>query len=390
MSLVLAGLFISPLKSFANACDEILKPGNHLPAVTPLGDSTLKLLSTPGLSAHQAFNDAILGAKLSVKMTMFHLTDKTCVDALKSAARKLLSGKVQVLLDAGQVNSSVANKKVFSDLKSAGVDVKTASTKFSITHEKSMIIDDRQAFITAINLTNKADVTRDFGVITTNTEVISEMNSVFVTDQKNAIAEAGLTPNLAANGPLVWSPQLVAGKDAGLSGSGNSRDKLVRLIDSASNTLDTTTENLGDPVIEAALIRAAQRNVHVRLIAPMCDKNSNTSLDDQAALKIIAKLKGDSAAGNFVIRVMPAPESASHPYMHSKMILADQKVCGGVAFVGSVNFSTHSTTTARELGVIFRNDLATQKINEIFEADFNQALPVPGNGKCPVDDRGAI
>jgi len=55
------------------------------------------------------------------------------------------------------------------------------------------------------------------------------------------------------------------------------------------------------------------------------------------------------------------------------MILVD----GIRAYVGSVNFSLHSTTQARELGIIFDENQSVNEIHKIFEADWSNAVEIP-------------
>ena len=53
--------------------------------------------------------------------------------------------------------------------------------------------------------------------------------------------------------------------------------------------------------------------------------------------------------GGVAARVMPYPATPRHPYMHAKMMVADDRR----AYVGSANYSVNSTTLARELGLLF-------------------------------------
>ena len=55
------------------------------------------------------------------------------------------------------------------------------------------------------------------------------------------------------------------------------------------------------------------------------------------------------------------------------MMIAD----GTRAFVGSVNFSTASTTNARELGIFFDDPGAITMISHAFEQDWSHAISPP-------------
>jgi phosphatidylserine/phosphatidylglycerophosphate/cardiolipin synthase-like enzyme len=316
------------------------------------------LLVTPNSKGHPEFVAAIRGARRSVRLTMYHLTDPEVVRAL--AAAKKRGCEVKVVLDGSSLRAKKF-AKAFDQLQAGGVEVRASSPAFSITHEKAMIVDGKSAFITAINLTMAVEETRDFGVVLEDPSIVAEMDRVFKADWKNASEGTGVSPDVSqAN--LVWSPL-------------NSRTKLVHLVDSARHTISATVENLGDPEIQAALIRAVtERKVVARLIVPACDKNKNPRYNDPFSETL-------KKAG-VQIRTMPHPSTADHPYMHSKMILADD----ALAYVGSVNFSPNSTLKARELGILFRRPPLLREIESIFERDWKVSLDFPAGipTDCPA------
>ncbi len=291
--------------------------------------------------------DAIDNAKQSIQMTMFHLTNPAVVTAMVNAVARGVV--VEAILDAKNLADQQRPGSPYEDLIQGGVKVTPSSPSFSITHVKAMVVDDITAFITSINLTTEYAETRDYGFITTDKGIISEMDKVFQADLANAKNKTGLTPTLT-NSNLVWSPV-------------TSETKLSQLVASAKQSIILTVENLGDKPFQQALLTAAKNHVSVRVITPACDKNSNP-LYDFPFLKTLA-------AGGVETRVMPAPASANQPYMHGKMILVD----GERAFIGSVNFSTNSMTEARELGVVFTDTSSLNDINASFEQDWSVAVP---------------
>jgi phosphatidylserine/phosphatidylglycerophosphate/cardiolipin synthase-like enzyme len=319
-------------------------PASTSPALV---DPGLQLLVTP-MPDHAPFVHAIDAATRSVDLEMFHLTATDVIDALgRAAGRKV---RVRVILDGATLPPKKLAKTV-DLLREAGVEVRSSTPKFSITHVKAMVLDDTTAFITAINLTKPVPSTRDFGVVTRVAPIVREVEDVFAADWDNAANQTANTPPLKQPS-LVWSPI-------------NSRAKLTALIASATQKLDVTVENLGDPKIAEALAAAVKRRIPVRLIVPMCDKNPDPLHNFPSATKL--------AAEGISVRMMSAPESPEQPYMHSKMILAD----GAVAYVGSVNFSVNSTTKARELGIIFANPAAATTIAATFEQDWKRSVAIP-------------
>lgn len=313
------------------------------PSALPLLKGDVRLIVTPNAKGHVEFLQSINKTQSGdiIRMAMFHLTDTDIVDALVAAKKRGVV--VKAILDGLSLNLPNFNY-AFQKLKAGDVDVRASSSAFSITHQKSMVINNSEVFITAINLTRLEDTTRDFGLIVHDPAVINEVITVFEQDWKNAITDQGITPMLSET-HLVWSPI-------------NALTKLVGLMSSAKKSLIINVENLGDGQIQTALITAAKKGVIVRIIVPMCSKGGSAKLNYPYLKEL--------AAGGVQTKVMPTPESVEHPYMHSKMMVAD----GATAYVGSVNFSRNSTTRARELGILFSEAAPIKEIENIFEQDW--------------------
>jgi cardiolipin synthase A/B len=337
--------------------------GSDLPFV-PLNDPNLQLIYTPTpnpADEHKPIIDAINSAKVSVRLVMFILTDQEVVNALIAAHKKIPT--VQVILDQSNLSDPTSsNSKAYQELLAAGVDVMKSSTKFTLTHEKSMVIDDKRAFITAMNMATASDAgkNRDFGVITEDASVIAEWNLVFAADVNNSVNKTNDTPTLSVPS-LIWSPV-------------SSESKLTALIGSAKSTIITTVETISDQGVVDALSAAVQRKVTVRLITPQCVKNPEPLLNYPTLNTL--------SANGVSVRLMPYPSSTTTPYMHSKMILVDNTV----AYVGSVNFSTNSIHNNRETGIIFTNGTATQTISSLFESDWSKTIELPATPPtiCPA------
>jgi cardiolipin synthase len=381
------------------------------PAFVPLVDSQLQILGTPNVNqenaaplnnCHQGFISAIQNAKVSIRMTMFHLTDQAVVQALVAAARKRLD--VQVILDPSSPNVA----QIIQTLKSAGIMVAQSSPCFNMTHEKSFVFDGSTAAIqkhltpTSIlgamnmtgenqtsnsphDLTDVCETTRDFDVVTHDAMVANDIGHLFSEDYQSALANPPIAKGMCPSAPLQ-SKSLVLSPT-------NSEAKLVALIASSydpkttakikNKTIQCTAENWGDQAIQKALLTAAENGVSVQIIAPECDQNIDPSFDfDKAAT--LPMLIGQK---NITVKAMPAPPSNSHPYLHSKMC----RINDSVTYVGSINFSTQSTHANRELGIIFKSSAKSspgRQIDQAFNADFAAANavpnPVPKNfGNCP-------
>jgi cardiolipin synthase len=313
--------------------------------------------STHSATGQEPVIDAIGRAHSTIRMMMFHLTTTAVVDALVAAAGRGVD--IQIILDAGNLASHTP-AAITKALADAGIKVVASSPAFQITHVKSLVIDGTTALVMSLNLTNKFTETRDYAVVTHDPGVIAEFMSVFEGDLENAKNGTGGTPVLT-DAHLAWSPV-------------NSESRLVAFIDAAAKDLVVTTENLGDAAIMDALERASARGVTVRVIAPLCDDNVNP-LYDLPSLAQLAKA-GVSA------RAMPSPASATQPYMHAKMMIAD----GARAYIGSINLSTNSTQRARELGIFFSDAAAIHGIAQDFEQDWSVAVTPPpaSTVSCPA------
>ena len=332
------------------------------PKFAPLNDPDLQLLVTPSPTGHQPFIEAIDQAKTSVRLVMYHLTDAQVIEALINARRRNVA--VQVILDQTSLVAQSAELASYNRLQQAGVEALQGSTGFSITHEKSMAIDGQKVFITAMNMTTGYPTERDFGIVTSNPEVIAEWNAVFSADVENSkqtirpCAENKNPPPGPAKTPelsvpsLIWSPV-------------SSVVKLPALIDSATSSIIATVENITDTPISNALAAAARRGVKVQLMTPQCVVGDKRLLD----YPTLQKLKSPS----FSIRIMQNKRTPTNPYLHSKMILVDDRV----AYVGSINFTDNSIAKARETGIIFVNSQATQTIGAAFSADWSNAIDLP-------------
>ena len=309
----------------------------------------------PSTDGHAAWVRQIQGAKRSIHLAIYHLTDQSVIQALIDKLNNAGPGfDLRVLVDGKSMAGGYL--KALQPLLDAGVALRGSSPAFSIMHEKAMVVDSGTALITAINLTNTSDNTRDFGVVTADAGVISEINAVFEADWLNAANGTGATPALA-NGNLAWSPV-------------NSHDKLIQFIDGAVSTLVMQVESLSHPEMIAAFARAAARGVQVQVLVPMCV--AGNPLFNYPAL---VKLQGLGVQ----VHVMAPPASFNQPYMHSKMMVADSQTI----YIGSINFSMNSIVFARELGVLFFNPQVAARLAGEFAVDWGRSVIPAATPVCP-------
>jgi cardiolipin synthase len=290
--------------------------------------------------------EAINNAKEKIDLSNFHLSNRDVVKALIDAS-VIRQVKIRIILDAGTLSKSAPAQKIVQDLKAANIEVKPGSKFFSITHQKSFVIDGTTALVSSINLVTTAAKTRDFGLFIHNKNVIDEINSVFQADWDNADTNGGVTPALE-NERLVWSPV-------------NSLPKLRDLIMSAKSEIKVMVENLGSTEISEALIAKSKEGIAIQVLTPGC--LIGNALRNRPFIKVLSENKIEN-------KVSSARSDAEHPYVHAKMILVDNHLF----YIGSENFSFNSLQRARELGIITDDSGAAKKITETFNHDWKNGF----------------
>jgi cardiolipin synthase len=108
--------------------------------------------------------ELIAAAERSVHIKQFTFTHPALLEATIAAHR---AGRdVRVMLNAARSSGDRANDDAFAQLHAAGVQVQWSSPNFAVTHEKSMVVDDRLALIATFNFCEKYfSQTRDYGLV---------------------------------------------------------------------------------------------------------------------------------------------------------------------------------------------------------------------------------
>jgi phosphatidylserine/phosphatidylglycerophosphate/cardiolipin synthase-like enzyme len=300
------------------------------------------LFFTPTAGHQKDVLAAINGARKSVHMTIFSLTDPAVIEALIAANDRGLDVKVILNHSTFERKSGTVDR-----LQEAGVEARDSSPGFSITHSKSFVVDGEKAYIMTLNLTKISDRVRDVALITSERASVDFVEELFATDWRNAAEGTDDTPtNIPEN--FVVSPV-------------NSEAKLRALIQSARKSLKVVVENMSYVEIIQDLIDAHNRGVKVEVLMPRCNI-SNADFDMPAALQLFE--------GGIDVRLMPKPSTTDTPYIHQKSIVVD----GEKAFLGSENFSFNSIKRARELGIIFDDARQVRQLSDVFDTDFIKAL----------------
>jgi phosphatidylserine/phosphatidylglycerophosphate/cardiolipin synthase-like enzyme len=97
--------------------------------------------------------ELIGGAERSVFIKQFTFSHPALIQAAIAAHR---AGRdVRIMLNPHRSSGDRANDAPFAEFEAAGVHMHWSNPTFAVTHEKSMVIDDRLAMIATFNFCEK-------------------------------------------------------------------------------------------------------------------------------------------------------------------------------------------------------------------------------------------
>lgn len=276
------------------------------------------------------FINAITHAKQKIDLVMYGFTDGHIRKALIDAHERGVN--VRIILEHTPYLSLNENRYTIKILRRHHIAVADAPPGIQLVHQKTLIIDNKAAWIMTLNFTYSAfHKQRNFAVIDDNLKDITEIESVFNADwQQRHLKQQTWR--------LLWSPI-------------NMRSSLLHLIQSASHSIKIYAMGLNDYKIIGALAQAAKKGVAVKLLMTNAYNKLNYS-----------KLHYLKKAGVVV-------HLNQFPIIHAKMILVDDSK----AYVGSANFTKASLDNNRELGVEVRNPAILELLNHQFLQDWTSS-----------------
>jgi len=246
---------------------------------------------------------------------------------------------VRVMLNAQRSSGTRANDETFELFKAAGVPVQWSSPHFVVTHEKSIVVDEKIALIATFNLCEKYfTLTRDYGVIVEMPAKVAQIVEGFNADWDHR----------------EWLPA----EDTGLLWSNNnSRLLMSEFIDRAEKTLEIQHPKFVDATVTERIAAAAQRGVHVRVL---CGGKHGISewdiLDTFSSLRLLHYLG---------VRV----HKQKNLRLHAKLIIVD----GEHALVGSMNIDRSAFDLRRELGTTITDPAIIEQLSAVFEDDWDHS-----------------
>lgn len=317
-------------------------PGSGQPSAAGsavVGNGTDTLITEPDQGLSPIYS-VMSSAQHTLDMTMYELTDSQAEQILEQDAKRGV--QVRVILDQNLEKKS--NEAAYTALTSAGVHVVWAPKNFTVTHQKTITVDNDVSVIMTLNLTSQYySTSRDFAVVDKDPADVAAIEQVFNAD----FTDTSVTPPAADD--LVWSPK-------------QSDTDLIALINSATKSLVVENEEMAYTDVVSALVSAAQRGVSVQVV-----------MTNDSSWK--ANFNKLAAAG---VKIATYAASASL-YIHAKVILVDYdgSSIGSTTkvFLGSENFSTTSLNRNRELGLITADPAILSSVSATVAKDFAGGTP---------------
>jgi cardiolipin synthase A/B len=297
-----------------------------------------------------AIIDPIESARHTLNIRMFLFTDPALLNAVITARHRGVL--VRVMLNPARRDGSSDNEVARAALLTAGVSVRDSSSDFAVTHQKSMVIDNRVGFIESLNWeTRDLTQTRDYAVETTHKLEVAEMVRCFDADW----AEQPFVPR--ADSKLIWCPN-------------NGRQRIADFIDGARGTLWLQNERYQDMVIIERLVRAARRGVRVRIMS-------------RALHKLKSKKLFEGVSGLRIVHDVGAKvRMLKNLKLHGKIMIADEER----AIVGSINLSPGSFDERRELAIETSSEHVVRRLLKTAEHDWDHSRKLPLSDEAVLAD----
>ena len=288
----------------------------------------------------QPILDAVNHAEKSLRIKMFLFSDPQLLHAVISAHRRGV--KVRIMLNPARRSGEKENADARKLLGDAAIDVIDSNPTFDVTHEKSMVVDDRTAFVQSLNWeTKNLTETRDYAVVTSHKHEVGEVIECFDADWERQKFSPG------DHSHLIWC-------------IGNGRQRIGQFIDEAKHTLWAQNERYQDPVIIERLVRAKERGVKVHVLARPPHKLKKE--------KLVEAVGGMRIMDDVGIKV----HKLKGLKLHAKVLFADDMR----AIIGSINLAPGSFDSRRELAIEVRDQEVMERLHTVVHRDWENSHPL--------------
>jgi cardiolipin synthase A/B len=300
----------------------------------------------------QPILDAIHSAEKSLRVKMFVFSDAHILAAVIKAHQRGV--KVRIMLNPTRRDGEKENGDTRERLSEAGIEVIDSTPAFDLTHEKSMVVDDKSAWIMSLNWQQKNLVeTRDYAVVTSHAHEVAEIIECFEADW----ARQTFTPGDHSH--MIWCV-------------GNGRQRISEFIDNAKHSLWVQNERYQDPLIIERLVRANQRGVKVHIMA-----RPPHALKPEKLVEGVAGLRTLDDVGVKVHKVKGLK-------LHAKLLFAD----GLRAIIGSINLAPGSFDSRRELAIEVRDEDVIDRVHKTVRHDWENSHALDLSDEGLIADLG--
>ncbi len=283
-----------------------IDPNGKVLSDQPPGQDALEQIILEPVERRDAFLETIRSARTSVSLSVFRCHDFKIMDELADALGRGV--RVRLLLTAHAKGWDERLKELAAYLSSMGAEVRHYAGALRKYHAKYMAVDGNVASVSSMNFTRKCfDNTCDFLLITRSPGIVTGLHTLFDADWE---ASENADPSL-------WSERLIVSPE-------NARQRITRLLNSASKSIQIIDHKLDDERIAELLAAKRAKGVEVEILG-----------------------RGD--VGDMV--------------SHGKMFLIDRQL----AVLGSISLSRKSLDSRREVSVIVRDAACVRKLADFFE-----------------------
>jgi phosphatidylserine/phosphatidylglycerophosphate/cardiolipin synthase-like enzyme len=302
----------------------------------------------------QIFFEAFAAAEHEIRIEICVLEDPLILQSLQQAIKRGV--RARALVDRRKYENLPSEQHNLAQyFSSVGGELHLSNPIFPRSFPKVVLIDNRSVLVGTACLDSETFAQyRDYVHVVDDRRTINYLSNLFENDWLFS-APVGL-PTLPFNPtpPLTDSRLIISPV--------NASSTLVSFIQNAHETLDLTSEILGNETLESELIAAAQRGVKVRLISPQFVNNA-TPAEQAIQIAALNKLK----QFNIDVHVTLPPETSFYPYMHARTAIADHSC----VYLGSISLSWDSITFNREVGLFIDDRHVVSKLENRFNLDFN-------------------
>ena len=284
--------------------------------------------------------EAINSAQKSIWVKMFVFSDPALLKAVAAAKKRGVD--VRIMLNPSRRSGKAENQQSRKFLKSHHIEVIDSNPCFGLTHEKSMVVDAKTAFVKSLNWeTKNLTETRDYAIVTTHKHEVREIMDCFQADWKRKKFDTG------EDAHLIWC-------------TGNGRDRIAQFIDDARHSIFLQNERYQDAVIIERLVRARKRGVKIHVMARPPHK-----LDKDKLTEGVGGLRIMDDVGIKVHKL-------KHLKLHAKMLLLDESR----VIVGSINLAPGSFDSRRELAIDVHDPEVVKRMTKIVHHDWKHSHPL--------------